>query len=162
MHQCIQRPCEYCKHSAESRACISRILLLPLCICSNRKAEKLARNLHPVPSCTQQTRRLFFFSFNTRGPLAMQITYSSYISASGVFTPDTTTRDGLPRATCVSMVVFYLWNCLNCQTLRSLSYFCVNSVSLRPPVPPSPRAKASNPCLKAISTVGMQVDSDGG
>ena len=29
---------------------------------SKRKAEKLARNLHPVPSCIQQTRRLLFFS----------------------------------------------------------------------------------------------------
>ena len=98
MHQCVQRPCECCKHSAESRACISRILLLPLCICSNRKAEKFARNVHPVPSCAQQTRRLFFFSFNTRGPLAMQITYSSYISASGVFTPDTTTKRRTPSS----------------------------------------------------------------
>lgn len=62
----------------------------------------------------------------------------------------------------------YLWWCstdgtvLSCQTVGSLSYFYVNSVSLRPLVPPSPHAKASNPCSKAINTVGMQVCSDGG
>ena len=76
MHLCVQLLCQCFRHSAESRACIPRILFTYVYLFeSTLKAEKLARILILYSTNTAS----FFLLLNVRGLPAMQLAYSSYI-----------------------------------------------------------------------------------